>query len=427
MNTTTSQQLFEKALQLFPGGVNSPVRAFKSVGGTPLFIKQGKGSKIIDADGNEHIDYCASWGPLISGHAHPKIIESAYKTMLNGTTFGAPTELENQLAELIIQNHPFIEKIRFVSSGTEAVMSAIRLARAYTKKNKIIKFEGCYHGHSDMLLVKAGSGLVTFGQSSSAGVPDDVVKNTIVVQLDNEDAVKQVFQQFPDDIAAIIIEPIPANNGLLLQRKEYLEFLRNITRQHQSLLIFDEVISGFRIRFTGAAGYYNIQPDIITFGKIIGGGFPVGAYASTNEIMKMVSPDGPMYQAGTLSGNPVAMAAGYAQLSMCLEPNFYNSLDEKTQYLVNGIMQVKPSALPLKIFTIGSIFWIAFTDKENIRSANDIDPESMKYFKRMYHLLLENGVYLGPSGYEVGFVSSAHSKEDLDKTINVFEKVLKQI
>lgn len=427
MNITTSQQLFEKALQLFPGGVNSPVRAFKSVGGTPLFIKQGKGSKIIDADGNEYIDYCASWGPLISGHAHPKIIESAYKTMLNGTTFGAPTELENQLAELIIQNHPFIEKIRFVSSGTEAVMSAIRLARAYTKKNKIIKFEGCYHGHSDMLLVKAGSGLVTFGQSSSAGVPDDVVKNTIVVQLDNEDAVKQVFQQFPDDIAAIIIEPIPANNGLLLQRKEYLEFLRNITRQHQSLLIFDEVISGFRIRFTGAAGYYNIQPDIITFGKIIGGGFPVGAYASTNEIMKMVSPDGPMYQAGTLSGNPVAMAAGYAQLSMCLEPNFYNSLDEKTQYLVNGIMQVKPSALPLKIFTIGSIFWIAFTDKENIRSANDIDPESMKYFKRMYHLLLENGVYLGPSGYEVGFVSSAHSKEDLDKTINVFEKVLKQI
>ncbi|GAB4447391.1 MAG: glutamate-1-semialdehyde 2,1-aminomutase [Bacteroidia bacterium] len=427
MNTTTSQQLFEKALQLFPGGVNSPVRAFKSVGGTPLFIKQGKGSKIIDADGNEHIDYCASWGPLISGHAHPKIIESAYKTMLNGTTFGAPTELENQLAELIIQNHPFIEKIRFVSSGTEAVMSAIRLARAYTKKNKIIKFEGCYHGHSDMLLVKAGSGLVTFGQSSSAGVPDDVVKNTIVVQLDNEDAVKQVFQQFPDDIAAIIIEPIPANNGLLLQRKEYLEFLRNITRQHQSLLIFDEVISGFRVGFTGAAGYYNIQPDIITFGKIIGGGFPVGAYASTNEIMKMVSPDGPMYQAGTLSGNPVAMAAGYAQLSMCLEPNFYNSLDEKTQYLVNGIMQVKPSALPLKIFTIGSIFWIAFTDKENISSANDIDPESMKYFKRMYHLLLENGVYLGPSGYEVGFVSSAHSKEDLDKTIYVFEKVLKQI
>lgn len=427
MNNSTSQLLFEQALQLFPGGVNSPVRAFKSVGGTPLFIKQGKGSKIIDADGNEYIDYCASWGPLISGHAHPKIIESAYKTMLNGTTFGAPTELENQLAELILQNHPFIEKIRFVSSGTESVMSAIRLARAYTKKNKIIKFEGCYHGHSDMLLVKAGSGLVTFGQSSSAGVPDDVVKNTIVVQLDNEDAVKQVFQQFPDDIAAVIIEPIPANNGLLLQRKEYLDFLRNITKQYQSLLIFDEVISGFRIGFRGAAGYYNIQPDIITFGKIIGGGFPVGAYASTNEIMKMVSPDGPMYQAGTLSGNPVAMSAGYAQLSMCLEPHFYTSLEEKTQYLINGIMQVKPTALPLKIFSIGSIFWIAFTEKEYIRTANDINPESMNYFKRLYHLLLENGVYLGPSGYEVGFVGSVHSKEDLDKTINVFEKVLKQI
>lgn len=427
MNNSTSQLLFEQALQLFPGGVNSPVRAFKSVGGTPLFIKQGKGSKIIDADGNEYIDYCASWGPLISGHAHPKIIESAYKTMLNGTTFGAPTELENQLAELILQNHPFIEKIRFVSSGTESVMSAIRLARAYTNKTKIIKFEGCYHGHSDMLLVKAGSGLITFGQSSSAGVPDDVVKNTIVVQLDNEDAIKQVFQQFPDDIAAVIIEPIPANNGLLLQRKEYLEFLRNITKQHHSLLIFDEVISGFRVGFTGATGYFNIQPDIITFGKIIGGGFPVGTYASTNEIMKMVSPEGPMYQAGTLSGNPVAMAAGYAQLSICLEKNFYIELEEKTKYLVNGIMQVKPSSLPFRIFSIASIFWITFTEKEYIRNANDIDSESMKYFKQLYHLLLKNGVYLGPSGYEVGFISSAHTKEDLDKTINVFEKVLKQI
>lgn len=427
MKISQSQQLFEKARQLFPGGVNSPVRAFKSVGGTPIFIQKGKGSKVYDVDGNEYIDYCASWGPLICGHAHPKIIEAAYQTMLNGTTFGAPTLLENQLAELIFQNHPFIEKIRFVSSGTEAVMSAIRLARAVTGKNKIIKLEGCYHGHSDMLLVKAGSGLATFGQSSSAGVPEDIIKHTLVTHLDDEVSIEQIFQQYPEDIAAVIIEPIPANNGLLLQRREYLNFLREITAKYHSLLIFDEVISGFRIGFTGAAGYYNIRPDIITFGKIIGGGFPVGAYAGSKEIMSYVSPDGPMYQAGTLSGNPVAMAAGYTQLSLCLEENFYTELEKKTQYLINGIKQVKPSELPLKIFSIGSIFWITFTEKEHIRSAKDIAPESMEYFKKLYHLLLEDGVYLGPSGYEVGFVSAVHTQEDLDKTIETFEKAMRML
>ncbi len=422
-----SEQLFEKAKQLFPGGVNSPVRAFKSVGGTPIFIKQGKGSKVIDEDNNEYIDYCASWGPLIFGHAHPSIIDAAYRTMTNGTSFGAPTRLENQLAELILNHHPFIEKIRFVSSGTEAVMSAIRLARAYTGKNKIIKFEGCYHGHSDMLLVKAGSGLVTFGQSSSAGVPEEVIKHTLVLPLDNEEAVRQAFEQYPEDIAAIIIEPIPANNGLLLQRPEYLKFLRDITKQYHALLIFDEVISGFRVGFTGAAGYYNIAPDIITFGKVIGGGFPVGAYAASKEIMSRVSPEGPMYQAGTLSGNPVAMAAGIAQLSLCLQDGVYQQLQKNTEYLVQGIMQVKPSSLPLKIFSMGSIFWLAFTNKNFIRTATDIDANSMQYFKKMYHLLLENGIYFGPSGYEVGFVSAVHTKDDLDKTIEVFGKVLKLI
>lgn len=427
MNYSKSFELFKKALQLFPGGVNSPVRAFKSVGGTPVFIEKGNGSKIYDADGNEYIDYCASWGPLICGHAHPKIIEAAYRTMLNGTSFGAPTKLENELAELIIQNHPYIEKIRFVSSGTEAVMSAIRLARAYTGKNKIIKFEGCYHGHSDMLLVKAGSGLVTFGQSSSAGVPDEVVKHTVVTDLDNEEAVKKIFEQFPDDIAAVIIEPIPANNGLLLQRKEFLQFLREITRKYNSLLIFDEVISGFRVGFTGASGYYQIAPDIITFGKIIGGGFPVGAYASSKEIMSMVSPEGSMYQAGTLSGNPVAMAAGLAQLSMCLQDDFYKELENKTNYLIKGILQAAPKEIPFKIFSIGSIFWLSFSEKEHIRKAKDIDAGSMDYFKKLYHLLLENGVYLGPSGYEVGFVSAVHNKEDLDKTIEVFDKVFKEL
>ncbi len=422
---TISHALYEKAKKLFPGGVNSPVRAFKSVGGTPVFIDKGSGSKIYDVDGKEYIDYCASWGPLILGHAHSKIIEAAYKTMLKGTSFGAPTKLENELADIIIQNHPFIEKIRFVSSGTEAVMSAIRLARAYTKKNKIIKFEGCYHGHSDALLVKAGSGLVTLGEGSSAGVPEEVIKHTMVLQLNDERAVEQLFEEHGRDIAAIIMEPIPANNGLLLQRNEYLKFLREITKKHHSLLIFDEVISGFRVGFTGAAGYYNIQPDIITFGKIIGGGFPVGAYAANNEIMKMVSPDGPMYQAGTLSGNPVAMAAGYAQLSECLKNKFYTELEEKTKYLANGIMSVKPEHLPLHIFQVGSIFWMAFTQRENIRAANEIDTDSMNYFKKIYHLLLENGVYLGPSGYEVAFVSAAHSYQDIDRTIDIFDKIFK--
>jgi len=428
MKTHLSEKLFEKAKRYFPGGVNSPVRAFRSVGGTPLFIQKGKGSKIYDVDENEYIDYCASWGPLILGHAYPAIIEYAYQVMQNGTSFGAPTKLENDLAELILSHHPFIEKIRFVSSGTEAVMSAIRLARAYTGKNKIIKFEGCYHGHSDALLVKAGSGLVTFGQSSSAGVPAEVIQHTLVLPLDNENAVEEAFQKYGQDIAAVIIEPIPANNGLLIQRKEYLQFLRSITQHYQSLLIFDEVISGFRVGFTGAAGYYNIKPDIITFGKIIGGGFPVGAYAASKEIMGMVSPDGPMYQAGTLSGNPVAMAAGYAQLSECLKyPNFYTDLEHKTTTLVNEIQNLKPQHLPFKIFHIGSIFWIAFTEKEHIRTASDIDPNSMKYFKQMYHLLLENGIYLGPSGYEVGFVSYVHSNEDILRTIQVFEKVLKSL
>ncbi len=428
MQISNSQILYEKAKQLFPGGVNSPVRAFKSVGGTPVFIDRGKGSKIYDVDNNEYIDYCASWGPLILGHAHPKIIDIVYQTIQKGTSFGTPTKLENDLAELIIHNHPYIEKIRFVSSGTEAVMSAIRLARAYTGRNKIIKFEGCYHGHSDALLVKAGSGLVTFGESSSAGIPKEIIQHTIVLQLDDEKALEKAFADYSSDIAAVIIEPIPANNGLLLQRPEYLIFLRDITKRNNALLIFDEVISGFRIQFSGAAGFYDIQPDIMTFGKIIGGGFPVGAYASSKEIMKTVSPDGPMYQAGTLSGNPVAMAAGYTQLKECLSDGFYTELEKKTQYLIKGILEVKPPHIPLNIQSIGSIFWLSFSKNKNpIRSAKEISFESISYFNKLYHLLLKNGIYLGPSGYEVGFVSTSHSQDDLDKTIDAFQKALNEL
>lgn len=426
MVNTQSKLLFEKAKNYFPGGVNSPVRAFRSVGGSPLFIEKGKGAHIWDADGNKFIDYCCSWGPLILGHANDKIINAVDITMRKGTSFGAPTKLENQLAELILSFNKYIQKIRFVSSGTEAVMSAIRLARGYTKRDKILKFEGCYHGHVDSLLVKAGSGLVTFGNSSSAGVPNSFVNETIVVPLNNKDAVIQAFNKFKNEIACIIIEPLPANNGLLIQGKEFLEFLREICTTNNTLLIFDEVISGFRYSFCGVAGMYNIQPDIITYGKIIGGGFPVGAYGSSKEIMSFISPEGDVYQAGTLSGNPVAMSAGIAQLTECLKPNFYLDLETKTKYLVDGINKINSFNL-FKIFSLGSIFWIAFTKHETVKAAEEIDANSMSYFKILYHALLENGVYLGPSGYEVGFMSEAHSYEDIDNTIIAFEKSLKKL
>ncbi len=418
----TSETLFEKAKNYFPGGVNSPVRAFRSVGGTPLFIDKGRGSKIWDADGNEYIDFCCSWGPLILGHANDQVLENVARTMKNGTSFGTPTRLENELASLIITNNRYIEKIRFVSSGTEAVMSAIRLARGYTGRDKILKFEGCYHGHCDSLLVKAGSGLVTFGNSSSAGVPESFVNETIVVPLNNQAAVEEAFSRFKNQIACVIIEPVPANNGLLIQEKSYLEFLRAITLQEGSLLIFDEVISGFRLGFEGAAGYYGVTPDLITYGKIIGGGFPVGAYGGKKEIMSCISPEGAVYQAGTLSGNPVAMSAGIAQLTQCLQPGFYDDLNTKTRKLVNGLNVI--GVKNFKVFSIASIFWIAFTDKEKIQCAEDIDADSMKEFRKLYHGLLEHGVYLGPSGYEVGFVSFSHTQADIEKTIEVFKRLL---
>jgi glutamate-1-semialdehyde 2,1-aminomutase len=426
METTKSAALFESARQYFPGGVNSPVRAFRSVGGNPLFIEKGKGSHIWDADGNEFVDYCCSWGPLILGHANDQVLSAVQETMQNGTSFGAPTRLENELAALILGNNPYIQKLRFVSSGTEAVMSAIRLARGHTKRTKILKFEGCYHGHVDSLLVKAGSGLVTFGNSSSAGVPESFVNETVTVPLNNMVAVEAAFNNFKDEIACVIIEPIPANNGLLLQDKSFLQFLREICTKNKTLLLFDEVISGFRVNFCGAAGLYDIQPDIITYGKIIGGGFPVGAYGASHDIMSNISPEGSVYQAGTLSGNPVAMRAGIAQLSQCLQPGFYEELERKTIYLTEGIKAVNKFPL-FKIFRLGSIFWLAFTDKDQIKTANDISADSMKYFRVIYHALLENGVYMGPSGYEVGFVSSAHTTEDLDKTIQAFQIALNKL
>jgi glutamate-1-semialdehyde 2,1-aminomutase len=411
-----SAELYAKAKTFFPGGVNSPVRAFKSVYGTPLFIKKGDGSHIWDADDNEFIDFCCSWGPLILGHNHPKVKEKVIEVMQNGMSFGAPTALENELAELILKNNKFIQKLRFVSSGTEAVMSAIRLARGYTRRDKILKFEGCYHGHSDSLLVKAGSGLVTFGETSSAGVPKAFADETIVIGLNDTEALQKAFAEFKDQIAAVIIEPIPANNGLLLQTKEYLQGLRDICTANGTLLIFDEVISGFRVGFEGAAGHYQIQPDIITYGKIIGGGLPVGMYGASAEIMGHVSPDGGVYQAGTLSGNPVAMAAGIAQLTELLRMSFYKDLHNKTAEFTEAIQRFATARnYKFKVFSIGSIFWFAFTNAETISKAEDIDPASMEKFKIMHRELLNRGIYMGPSGYEVGFISSAHTKIDLEK------------
>ena len=413
LNRTQSNRLFEESSTLFPGGVNSPVRAFKSVGGTPLFFAKGKGSTVWDEDGNQFIDFCNSWGPLIHGHANGYVEEKIIQTLRSGSSFGAPTRLESELAKLIKTNITFIDKLRFVSSGTEAVMSALRLARGYTGKTKILKFEGCYHGHVDSMLVKAGSGLITLGSSSSAGVPETVANETLVLPLNDENMLIQTFEQYGNDMAAVIIEPVPANNGLLLQDLSFLQLIRGLCWKHKVLLIFDEVISGFRVAFGGATELYGIQPDIVTYGKIIGGGLPVGAYGASNEIMASVSPEGPVYQAGTLSGNPVAMAAGIAQLELCLAPDFYRTMEAKTRGFVervNAYATVKN--YDFELVSLASIFWLSFNGKKSIHRADEISPD-MTSFNKLHDYLLHHGVYLGPSGYEVGFISSAHTEDEL--------------
>lgn len=428
MDRSKSNELYKTSSKYFPGGVNSPVRAFKSVEGTPIFISKAIGAKIEDIDGNQYIDFCGSWGPLILGHNHEGIKNAVVDAAQDGLSFGAPTIQENNLAELIITNNRFVDKIRFVSSGTEAVMSAIRLARGYTNKNKILKFEGCYHGHVDHLLVKAGSGLVTFGSSSSAGIPKEFVNETLVVPLNNKEAVKKAFEDYKDEIACVIIEPIPANNGLLIQSKEYLEFIREICSKNKALLIFDEVISGFRVGFEGAAGFYNIKPDIVTYGKIIGGGMPVGCYGASSEIMLKIAPDGDVYQAGTLSGNPISMSAGKAALDILIKDGFYEDQAKRTLDFVNDLRShIKNKGYKISIFTVGSIFWLAFSDLEHIRTADAIDEESMKYFKAIFGKLLDRGVYLGPSGYEVGFVSQAHTPEILSEAAQIIKEVMDEV
>lgn len=418
-----SAALFEEAKRYFPGGVHSPVRAFKSVVGPPLFMRRGEGCRLTDVDGNKYIDFCCSWGPLILGHGHPGVKKLILEAVESGTTFGTPSEWDLQLGRLLLPRHRYIEKIRFVSSGTEAVMSALRLARGVTGKSKVIKFEGCYHGHVDSLMVKAGSGLATLGVSTSAGIPEAFARETIVLPLGDVAALENTLQT-RDDVACVIVEPVPANNGLLLQDKSYLEALRRLCTQYEVLLIFDEVISGFRVSFEGAAGYYDIQPDIITFGKIIGGGMPVGAYGASAEIMSNVAPEGPVYQAGTLSANPVAMAAGLATLEELLQPGVYDSLAKKTAEFTRHIQShCDTRGYEVSIPHIASIFWIAFS-RERIQRADQIDAGKMELFKILHYELLQRGVYLGPSGYEVGFVSTAHNDQDLDQAADALCRAL---
>ena len=419
-----SAALFEEAKQYFPGGVHSPVRAFKSVQGPPIFFEKGEGCHLYDVDRQKFIDFCCSWGPLILGHSHPGVLRQVQETAANGMSFGAPTPHDNRIGKLVLDHHRFIEMIRFVSSGTEAVMSAIRLARGVTGRNKVIKFEGCYHGHVDALLVKAGSGLVTFGISTSAGIPASFAAETIVVPLADPEALETALKQHAGDTACVIIEPVPANNGLLLQDKSLLTFLRQKCTEYGVLLIFDEVISGFRVGFEGAAGYYGIQPDIMTFGKIIGGGMPVGAYAASKAIMRNIAPEGPVYQAGTLSANPVAMAAGFATLTELLRPGFYEALEQKTAAFTARLQtHCDERGYEVSFPHIGSIFWPAFT-RNRIQRADQIDPDRMVFFKKMHLECLQRGVYFGPSGYEVGFLSAAHSDTDLARAADVITESL---
>lgn len=413
-----------------PAGVNSPVRAFQSVGGEPIFYDRASGCRFTDADGREFIDYVGSWGPLILGHAHPAVIDAVTTAAARGTSFGAPCRQEVELAELVVGTVPFLEMVRFVSSGTEAVMSAVRLARGVTGRDAIVKFTGCYHGHADYLLVAAGSGLATFGTPSSAGVPASSAGHTLVLPLDDEAAFRSLMAERGAEIAAVIIEGVPANNGLLPQTSEFVAALREECTRHGAMLIFDEVITGFRLGSTGAAGHYNVQPDLVTYGKIIGGGMPVGAYGGKREHMEQLAPLGPIYQAGTLSGNPVAMAAGAATLRELLTDDgaAWKRLDELGARLESGIRSVfADNELPWSVIRRGSILWMALQDGPPPTSAEAIDSGAAERYAKLHAALLERGVYLAPSAYEVMFVSTAHDEAIIDQTVAAFDEAVGEI
>lgn len=421
MDFTKSQQLFKEAVELIPGGVNSPVRAFKAVGDFPVFIEKGEGSKLYDVDGNEFVDYICSWGPLLLGHQPASVTAAVQDALLKGSTFGAPTALEVEIAKMIVDAVPSVEMVRMVNSGTEATMSAIRLARGYTKRNKLVKFEGCYHGHADHLLIKAGSGALTFGVPSSPGVPESIASETLTATYNNLDSVKNLFEQYPDQIAAVIVEPIAGNMGLVPPAEGFLEGLREVTKEHGALLIFDEVISGFRASYGGAQKVFDVMPDLTCLGKIIGGGLPVGAYGGRREIMEHVAPVGPVYQAGTLSGNPVAMAAGIAALTELAKPGVYEMVEGKAKKLADGLRAAAEKAgVKVAVNHSASLLTVFFTEQpvDNYAAAMSSDTAKFKVF---FQSMLNQGIYLPPSQFECWFVSLAHSDEDLAKTLAAAE------
>ncbi len=425
---TYSMDLFTRAQHIIPGGVNSPVRAFNGVGGTPIFLKKGQGAYVVDADNKEYIDYVGSWGPMIAGHAHPHIINAVIECAKNGLSFGAPTELEVQLAEKICQLMPSIEMIRMVNSGTEATMSAIRLARGFTKRNKIIKFVGCYHGHSDSLLIQAGSGALTLGVPSSAGVPDSVVQHTLLAEFNQLSTVENLFKLYGNDIAAVIVEPIAGNMNCVPPTPEFLPGLRKLCDQYQSVLIFDEVMTGFRVALGGAQAYYSIKPDLTTLGKVIGGGMPVGAFGGRADIMRCIAPLGPVYQAGTLSGNPVAMAAGIAGLELITAPGFFAKIAQTTEQLMRGLNErALRAGIPFYTTSVGSMFGLFFTTAKTITTFADVKKCQVDQFKKFFHYMLQEGIYLAPSAYEAGFVSSMHGEQEVLKTLAAAEKAFAKL
>ncbi len=428
MTQSRSEQLFQAAAQVIPGGVNSPVRAFKGVGGTPVFFERGAGAHVFDVDGNQYIDYVGSWGPLVLGHSDARVVSAVTDALQKGVSFGAPTAIETTLAEMIRAAMPSLEKVRFVNSGTEATMTAIRLARGFTQKSKILKFKGCYHGHSDSLLVNAGSGALTLGIPSSPGILPSTAEHTLVADFNDLTQTQALFEQYGEDIAAIILEPIAGNMGFVLPAAEFLPGLRALCDNYGAILIFDEVMTGFRVGLRGAQGLYDIAPDITTLGKVIGGGMPVGALGGSAAIMDYLAPVGPVYQAGTLSGNPLAMAAGVATLEAVHATGFYETLSQKARQLIKGLKNAADAyGLPLQVNALGGMFGFCFTDNVGINNQDDVAASDDKVFRCFYHAMLKEGVYFAPSRFEAGFVSSAHSEQDIQNTVDAAQRVFEQV